>query len=326
MWCGSSRRRSRARTTSRTSTSRPTASGRAGRPGSTTRGACSSARRGTIRSIPWKASWCTSFPGAPARRWRRPPENSGSEPDLVFTYVKTRSGFDPELLFAEPVLLEADAQRHARAVEQDPAVVGGDRELLADLVGLEARVLAQHEDLRGARREPGEAGFEHLQELLLLQRPVGILPGLRMLAPVLALVEERVEVGGGRLGIFAGQRAFAARAAHRVDALVLQDAGEPGAQVRAALEARLGFERREQRLLHRVLGRFAVAELQRGVTQEIGSKGLDLGTEIASHPQYFLIQSLTISWARSVCGPGSATHMWSQFSKISSLHSPPAAR
>ena len=38
------------------------------------------------------------------------------------------------------------------------------------------------------------------------------------------------------------------------------------------------------------------------------------------------IKVLTISTARSVCGPGSLTHMCSQPAKISNWHSPPAAR
>src|SRR3954465_15811312 len=151
MWCGSSRPRSRARTTTRTSISRPTASGRAGRPGSTTPGACSSARRGTIRSIPWKASWCTSFPGAPARRWRRPPENSGSEPDLVFTYVKTRSGSDPELLFfleellqRAPQDLELPAHRAAALADDEVRLEGG------PLLEAQVAVLLLRHELGGA--------------------------------------------------------------------------------------------------------------------------------------------------------------------------------
>src|SRR2546423_4119419 len=122
---------------------------------------------------------------------------------------------------------------------------GGYSELLADLVRVEAHVLAQHEDLRGARGQRREAGLERAQELLLVQRAVGIVPGPGMLAPVLALVEERVEVLRRGLGVLARERAFAAGAAHRVDALVLEDPGHPGAQVGAALEARLGRQRRE---------------------------------------------------------------------------------
>jgi NTE family protein len=54
-WRACSRRRSTARTSSRTSTSAPPASGRAGRRDLSTRGACSSARRGRRRRIRWRA-------------------------------------------------------------------------------------------------------------------------------------------------------------------------------------------------------------------------------------------------------------------------------
>ena len=68
-------------------------------------------------------------------------------------------------------------------------------------------------------------------------------------------------------------RPLAALAADRVHDLVLEDAGEPGAQVRAPGEVRLAGERREQGLLHGVLGGGRVAQLQRGVAQQVGPQG-----------------------------------------------------
>src|SRR3982751_5065408 len=90
----------------------------------------------------------------------------------------------------QPSFLQAIAQRHACAVEQHPAVGRGDAEFLTDIVSLEAEVLAHHEHLAGARGQGGEALFQGLQELLFLKRLLG--PGLRRLAPMPGLVEQRV--------------------------------------------------------------------------------------------------------------------------------------
>ena len=208
---------------------------------------------------------------------------------------------------AVTVLGALDGQRHARAVEQHPAMGRSNGELLTDFVSLQAGVLAEHEDLRRPRRQPGKAGFQRLQELLLVQRTVGVFPGLGVLAPVLALVEERVEVGGRRLGVLARERALAARAADRIDALVLEDPGDPGPQVGAALKACLRRERGEQRFLHRVLGRLAVAQLQRGVAHEIGPQRLDLGPEIGLNEYWMLLEQSQLAFAElaNVPAPGS---------------------
>jgi hypothetical protein len=96
---------------------------------------------------------------------------------------------------------------------------------------------------------------------------------------VLALVEERVDLRGR---VVFGERHFARRAPHGIDALVLEDPGDPGAQIGAAFEAFLRRERREQRLLHRVLGRLAVAKLQRGIAQQEGSQRFHLGAEVGT--------------------------------------------
>jgi len=57
---------------------------------------------------------------------------------------------------------------------------------------------------------------------------------------------------------------------------VLQDAGQPGANLGAAGEALLRSERGQERFLDRVLGGLAVAKLQRGVAQQVGPLRLDL--------------------------------------------------
>ena len=124
-------------------------------------------------------------------------------------------------------------------------------QFLTDFSRLHAHVLPHEEHPRGARRQPREAGFQRPQELRLVERAIGVLPRLGMLVPVPALVEEPVEVGGAALLVALVQRPPAALPPDRVDDLVLQDPGDPGAQVRAPFEAALRRERGEQRLLPR---------------------------------------------------------------------------
>jgi len=93
-----------------------------------------------------------------------------------------------------------------------------------------------------------------------------------------ARVEELVQVVGRELDF---RRPLPRGAAQRVDDLVLEDSGEPGAQVRAPGEALLGGERREKRFLHCVFGCLAVTQLQRGEAEEVGPERLDFRAEIA---------------------------------------------
>jgi len=140
----------------------------------------------------------------------------------------------------------------------------GDAEFLTDFCRRDAEMLAHQEELRGARGEPGEAVLEHLHELLRFERLLG--PGLRRLAPVAGGVEERIEVLERP---FAFQRLLAARLSDRVDDLVLEDAGEPGAKLRATGEALLRRERGDERFLDRVFRGLAVTELERRVAQQV---------------------------------------------------------
>jgi hypothetical protein len=64
---------------------------------------------------------------------------------------------------------------------------------------------------------------------------------------------------------------------------VLEDPGEPGAQVRPAAEGGFAGQRGEQRLLHRVLGRVRVAQLQARVAQQVGALGFNAGAKIIVH-------------------------------------------
>ena len=104
-------------------------------------------------------------------------------------------------------------------------------------------------------------------------------PGLRRIAPVAALVEQGVEVVGGELGL---GRALARGPADGVDDLVLEDSGDPRAQVRSTGEAFLGGERREKRFLYCVFGRLAVTQLERGEAEKIGPERLDFRPEIVA--------------------------------------------
>ena len=146
----------------------------------------------------------------------------------------------------------------------------GDTELLTDFFRVDAEVLAHEEHLCGAGGKLAEALFQHLEELLRLERLLG--PGLRRLAPVAGGVEERVEVLERR---FAFQRLLAARLADRVDDLVLEDAGQPGTELRAAGEAFLRGERRDERFLDRVFGGLAITELERREAQQVRPLRLD---------------------------------------------------
>ena len=96
---------------------------------------------------------------------------------------------------------------------------------------------------------------------------------MRRLAPVAGGIEEGIEILERR---FAFQRFLAPGTADGVDDLVLEDAGQPSADLRAAGEALLRGERGQERFLDRVLGGLAVAKLQRGVAQQVGPLRLDL--------------------------------------------------
>ncbi len=62
--------------------------------------------------------------------------------------------------------------------------------------------------------------------------------------------------------------------------LCLRIPGEPGAQVGAAGEGGLAGERRDEGLLHRVLGSRGVAQLQAGKAQQVGPQGFELLAEV----------------------------------------------
>ena len=146
----------------------------------------------------------------------------------------------------------------------------GDAKLLTDFFRVDAEVLAHEEHLRRAGGELAEALFQYLEELLRLERLLG--PGLRRLAPVARAVEERIQVLERSLAL---QRLLPLRAPDAVDDLVLEDAGQPGAELGAAGEAFLRGERRDERFLDRVFRGLAVTELQRREAQQVRPLRLD---------------------------------------------------
>jgi len=147
----------------------------------------------------------------------------------------------------------------------------GEAQFLTDFCRFDAEVLAHQEHLSRARGQSSEALFQRGQELLVLERLLG--PVRWALAPVARGIEEGIQILERR---FAFERRFPPRTANGVDDLVLQDAGQPGADLGAAGEALLRGERGQQRFLDRVLGSLAVAKLQRGVAQQVGPLRLDL--------------------------------------------------
>ena len=85
-------------------------------------------------------------------------------------------------------------------------------------------------------------------------------------------VEEGVEVLERRIAL---ERLLALGTADRVDDLVLEDAGEPGAKLRPAGEAFFRRERGDQRFLDRVFRGLAVTELQRREAQQVSPLRFD---------------------------------------------------
>ncbi len=188
-------------------------------------------------------------------------------------------------MFSEPVRFQAQAQGHAGTVQHDPAVGRRHAQFLTDLRGLQAEMFAHHEDPRGTLRQRAQAGLQRGEKLLLAERTLRLLPGSHRFLPVAAPVEQAVEFAVIGLGLEVGNRPLPALAADEVHDLVLQDPRQPGAQVRASGELRFAGERGEQRLLDGVLGGGLVAQLQRGVAQQVGPQLLDLGAEVGGRGQ-----------------------------------------
>ena len=99
---------------------------------------------------------------------------------------------------------------------------------------------------------------------------------------------ERLDLGCLHLRI---RGDFASRAPELVDDLVLEDADDPGLQLRLRGERARSLERGDESLGHRVLGPRLVAQLQAGNGEETGPQGgqplLELGR--LHRPAYFFL-------------------------------------
>ena len=94
------------------------------------------------------------------------------------------------------------------------------------------------------------------------------------------LVEERVHVVELAFVLEHGERRLARLAADRVDDLVLEDAGEPGLEARATGEAFRALQRRDQRVLHHVLGEIVVAQLQHRDAEQVTAMAVAARCEV----------------------------------------------
>ncbi len=91
------------------------------------------------------------------------------------------------------------------------------------------------------------------------------------------VVEPRLVVLDDALVVDDDVRSLRDKAALDVDHLETQDGSKPRAKRRAAVELADAFERREERLLHRLLGVLRVAQLRKRIPNEIAAMALDLG-------------------------------------------------
>lgn len=136
-----------------------------------------------------------------------------------------------------------------------------------------------HEDTGIPFGRRAQAGLQCGEELLLPKRALGLLPGVRRFLPVATAVKLGIELGGFALRIELRDRLFVALAPDRVHDLVLEYSRQPGAQVGAPCKVCFACEGRQQSFLDRILGGGGVAQLQRGIAQQVGPQTLDLAAE-----------------------------------------------
>lgn len=132
---------------------------------------------------------------------------------------------------AKPFPIQAQAQAHARPVQDHRTIGRADRQGLTDGVDIHVHDFAHREYQRHALGHPAGAFFVHAPELARFERGIRLLPGLRLVRaiPVAALIEQHIEIVELLVVGAAGQRCFAALLADQVDDLVLEDAGKLGA-------------------------------------------------------------------------------------------------
>src|SRR5687767_2419774 len=181
---------------------------------------------------------------------------------------------------SEPARLEAAAERDAGAMQDHPAVRGGDPLGLADLRRLLAQDLAPEEHTACGGGQLGQAALEGIPEAPLVEGRLGVVPGLRRAAPMAGFVEDivepRIAIGRRRLFADVGARAFLHCAPLQVDDLEAQDRRKPRSQRRAAVERTDALERGEESLLDGLLGLLGIAQLREGIPHQVGAVALDL--------------------------------------------------
>src|SRR6478735_3951886 len=142
---------------------------------------CTEKLRHMRQASRWRLSACTSTVSSS--------RSQASERSLEARRQSTRWSAAMGRILAEPAGLQATAQGDARAVQDHPAI--GRRDLLvpADRLGVVPENLAAEEHPARRRRQSREAALERFPEATLVERRLGIAPGLRRHAPVAGLVE-----------------------------------------------------------------------------------------------------------------------------------------
>ena len=103
-------------------------------------------------------------------------------------------------------------------------------------------------------REPLDAGLQHVEELHARQRCLRVAPVQRVADPMAVSAKQVFDFVVAGILADCIDRNLAPSAAKLVDDLVLEDADDPGRQLRLAAEALATLERRDQRLGDRIFG------------------------------------------------------------------------
>ena len=98
---------------------------------------------------------------------------------------------------------------------------------------------------------------------------------MRELLPVAVCLEQGFD-GGGFVFVAGGQRLLARLAPDLVEYLVLEYAGQPGLERRAAGEPAAAFKGCQQGFLHHVFGLLGAAQLDERIAQQIRAVAFDV--------------------------------------------------
>ena len=141
-------------------------------------------------------------------------------------------------VLAEPVNIQALLQAQAGPMQLDIEVGRRQREFLTDFLRRKLQPFAHQKQPAQRGRQTLHAGVQHLEELHLLQGLVRVAPVIGRLGKV-AVGPERQPVQ--LVALFVSLRIHhshrACIAAKQVDHLVLEDADQPGFELRAIAEA-----------------------------------------------------------------------------------------